>query len=393
MTCDEAGTPADGKHFWVRVEIGWHLLFAGFVATAIVSAIAAGGNVGRTIATVGLLLVWVGWYFTVGVRAWRDGAEEWTGILYGVGMVALVLTILGLMPELNFLLFVASPQIFAFVDRLRYALPLLAITCGGFAIELWAYGYFDRATSLYLAGSIVFGGLIGAFISGIVRQSSDRAALIKELRSTRNELETVSHERGALAERQRLSLEIHDTIAQGFTSIVMLLEAAEADVARDPDNAKRMMGLARRTARENLSEARSLVATLSGAGIAEGALPDVIRRLVDRFAEEMGLSASMVLLGEPRPLGAAEEVVLLRACQESLANVRKHAAARSVEVSLEFRPSGVALTVADDGRGFDVEFADGFGLHGMHDRVTQIGGTLNVVTAPGAGTKVEVAIP
>jgi len=98
--------------------------------------------------------------------------------------------------------------------------------------------------------------------------------------------------------------------------------------------------------------------------------------------------------GRPRPLPVQAEVVLLRASQEALANVRKHAGASSVDVSLDYEPDGVTLQVADDGRGFDPgRRSSGFGLDGMRARVTQVGGTLNVQTMPGAGTTIRVDLP
>ena len=180
-----------------------------------------------------------------------------------------------------------------------------------------------------------------------------------------------------LAERERLAREIHDTLAQGFTSVVVLLELAESDVDTDPAAARRRLATARETARQNLAEARALVAALSPADLQAAPLPEAIGRLVDRFGAETGLPARLAVTGEPQPLAANREVVLLRSAQEALANVRKHAGAGRVEVSLDCTATGTSLAVLDDGSGFDPAApTGGYGLAGMRRRVEEIGGTL-----------------
>jgi signal transduction histidine kinase len=98
--------------------------------------------------------------------------------------------------------------------------------------------------------------------------------------------------------------------------------------------------------------------------------------------------------GTARRLPTGTEVVLLRVCQEALANVRKHAGARQVSVRLSYADAGVRLTVADDGAGFDTSHVNGgYGLRGMRERVRQVGGTIQVRSAVGAGTEISVEVP
>jgi signal transduction histidine kinase len=223
-----------------------------------------------------------------------------------------------------------------------------------------------------------------------VRQSADRRAVIAELEEARASLATLSHRAGVLAERERLAREIHDTLAQGFTSVVVLLELAESDVDTDPAAARRRLVAARDTARQNLAEARGLVAALAPADLQAAPLPEALGRLTDRFGAETGLAARFEVCGDPQPLPANKEVVLLRSAQEALANVRKHAGAGSVTVTLRFSPDGAVLTVADDGAGFDPAAPTaGFGLAGMRRRVEEIGGALSIHSGPG-GTTAEV---
>ncbi|MEU8201638.1 sensor histidine kinase [Streptosporangium sp. NPDC049046] len=235
---------------------------------------------------------------------------------------------------------------------------------------------------------VVFSATFGIWMERITRQSEERAALIEELESSRVKVSTLSAERGAQAERERLAGEIHDTLAQGFTSIIMLLQAAEAQ----PDPS-RHLALAMRTARENLTEARLLVTTLSPAPLDGSTLDEALRRLTNRFGEETNLSAGFEAYGRSRPLSASAEVVLVRAAQEGLANVRKHADAASVAVSIAYRDGSVRLGLRDDGRGFEPSGGEGYGLRGMRARVEQVGGTLTVKGLPGEGTVLEVVVP
>jgi signal transduction histidine kinase len=114
---------------------------------------------------------------------------------------------------------------------------------------------------------------------------------------------------------------------------------------------------------------------------------------VTRFAEETGIPATFRLTGDTRALPTVVEVVLLRAAQEALTNVRRHADAHEVAVLLAFGPDSVRLVVRDDGRGFDAAAVPGFGLPGMRARAEQVNGTLTVHSDPDTGTLVEAEVP
>jgi signal transduction histidine kinase len=235
--------------------------------------------------------------------------------------------------------------------------------------------------------SIAFAILLGSWISRIIQQSRERADLIAELETSRAEIGRLSHEAGVAAERARLAGEIHDTLAQGFTSIITLLQAA------DPELADERLALAVRTARENLAESRALIAALTPSALGSGSLLDAVRRQVSRFTEESGIPATCRTTGDPRTLPTAVEVVLLRAAQESLANIRRHAGAREAAVLLAYAEATVRLVVRDDGGGFDPATAGGFGLRGMRARAEQVAGALTVHSDPDIGTTIEVEVP
>jgi signal transduction histidine kinase len=154
------------------------------------------------------------------------------------------------------------------------------------------------------------------------------------------------------------------------------------------------VGLATQTAREGLAEARAMVAALTPAHLDTDHLHEALGRLTDRIGAELGIGARFEVCGEPRPLSATAEVVLLRASQEALANVRKHARARDVCVALSYGENAVRLDVHDDGAGFDPERVNGgYGLRGMRSRIVQVGGSLLVRAQPGQGTLLSVEVP
>jgi signal transduction histidine kinase len=256
----------------------------------------------------------------------------------------------------------------------------------------------DRGELTTLIGSAVltaaFSVAFGLWVFRIIAQSYDRASLISELGQTRAELAQANRRAGVLAERQRLSGEIHDTVAQGFTSIIMLLQAADADVGREPAAAREHLALALQTARENLAEARALVAALAPAGLERGALDGALRRLTDTVPGHLGPPASFEVTGLAVPLPRPAEVMLLRVGQEALANVRQHAQARHVQVRLEYGEGRVGLEITDDGVGFDPgQPGGGYGLPGMRARAEEAGGRLEVRSSPGCGTTVSVVVP
>jgi signal transduction histidine kinase len=261
--------------------------------------------------------------------------------------------------------------------------------------------------------SIVVGTILAIWIGGIIDQSSQRAVLITELEATRAELADAHHGAGVLAERERMAREIHDTLAQGFTSIVMLSQAAAA--TDDPAESRRLVGSIERTARDNLAEARALVEGGGPAVLEEGSLVGALERLADRTAADTGIAATTRVRGTPRALASATEVALLRTAQEAVANVRRHAQAQALCIEIDYGGPVVATSadvgagpavgealdaaevtveVVDDGCGFDVTApSGGFGLAGMRSRLELVGGRFEVRSEQGRGTVVRAAVP
>ena len=250
---------------------------------------------------------------------------------------------------------------------------------------------------VYIA-SLGFALLIYAWITAIIKQSGQRKALIDELQRTQASLVNAEREAGVLAERQRLAREIHDTLAQGFASIVIHLEAAEQALPAGADTSHKHIDLARGTARDSLEQARRVVQDLRPQPLEEATLPDALERTVTQWSISTGVAAEFTCTGISRPLHPDIESTLLRAVQEALANVRKHSNATLVTVTLSYFDDLVVLDVQDNGAGPSASAAasalsGGFGLQAMRERVDQLHGSLLLESTPGEGTTLVVEIP
>ncbi|MFD3978542.1 sensor histidine kinase [Streptomyces griseus] len=229
--------------------------------------------------------------------------------------------------------------------------------------------------------------------------------LIDDLLRTRRELAATERREGTLAERQRLSMEIHDTLAQGLSSQQMLLQAADRTWGADPEAARRHVRTATGIAERNLAEARRFVHDLAPADLAQGGgLDAALRTLAARESAqaEGALTVHCHVEGTPgAPLPDRVQSALLRIAQGALANVREHSGATAAGLTLTHLDDRVVLDIGDNGRGFTAEPATvrgpdtvrGHGLPAIRARVHQLGGSLTIESAPGEGTVLSAAIP
>lgn len=231
--------------------------------------------------------------------------------------------------------------------------------------------------------SLAFSLALGTWISRIADQSASRQLLIDRLTAAQDQLAALHRDAGALAERERLARDLHDTFTQSLTGMVMLAERARA---RHPDDAA--LDVLEDAARQALSEARSLVT--AGAPVPlEGGLSGALQVLAERFHRETGLLVEAhVATDVPRDL----EVVLLRCAQEGLANVRKHAGATAVALRVAQQEDRAVLTITDDGSGPDGSGA-GFGIAGMRDRLALVSGDVALDAGADGGAVLTVRVP
>jgi len=234
--------------------------------------------------------------------------------------------------------------------------------------------------SISLAFSVAF----GLWITQMAVRSEERQRLLDELRATQDKLAAASRNAGVASERERLAREIHDTIAQDLTGLVLLTQRARRDLDDgDQTSLDEQLAMLEENARLALAETRALVAATAPVGLATGGIGDALDRLGARFARETGLDVTVSATGL-LVLDRDTEVVLLRCAQEALANVRKHASAGAASVTVTHVEGRITLTVRDDGGGFDPTAAtDGFGLSGMRERLALVGGELRLDSAPG----------
>ncbi|WP_318306556.1 sensor histidine kinase [Amycolatopsis solani] len=383
------------KDAWDRFNWLWEILFAvAYLATTTLVVLDESDPV-RTGVAVGALTALALTYLLWGRGVVRDDGhlpQRWT-----LAVVVLVLAGVAIFANTtaSFSLFMVCPLLFSTLEFRPAAVFTTVAILFSPASAVANDGLAGPTLHILLpmtAILIVFGILSGKFILHVIEESRARADLIAQLEASQAEVARLSREAGTATERERLAREIHDTLAQGFTSIVTLAQAIESEVDADPAAARRHAELAARTARDNLTEARAMVAALAPADLTSGSLVDAVRRQADRLADETGLAVRYEVDGALPALPMAGEVVLLRGAQEALNNVRRHAAASAVSVTLSVVDDAVRLSVRDDGAGFDPDRADGFGLRGMRSRAEQVGGRLSVRSGP-SGTELTLEVP
>jgi signal transduction histidine kinase len=354
----------------------------------------------------GLSIFWGAWYWAFVVRSRR-----WIGrvpVLFAsfVVSIAASATLARIHPVFTMLLFGYYGITFG-VLPVRWAIPSIVLASLALAVRFVdpGIGIFTTRNLLYVLGCLATGFLdilLGLFIASILHQYRERSRMIDELEAARGELVRAEREAGALEERHRLAGEIHDTMAQGFTSIILHLESAELAFDADLSKARMHVERALKASRENLDEARRVLWALKPDILEREPLGAAIERTVRKWGDAAGVRTEAAVTGSARPLPSEAETALLRTVQEALANVRKHARASRVSVTLSFMEDEVIVDVQDDGRGFaaarvpstrDWPRSGGYGLPAMRRRVENLGGSLTVESAPGEGTTLMVSLP
>ena len=200
--------------------------------------------------------------------------------------------------------------------------------------------------------------------------------------------------RAVLGERNRIAREIHDTLAQGYVGISVQLELlAELLRLKKIDDASKQLNVTREYVRDGLADARQSIWALRTQDSGEETLPVKLGRMVEQAGNDE-LTSRLGVRGAYRPLPASTERELLRVAQEAIHNVKKHAAASELSVTLEYGQETILLEIQDNGRGGAIRPASGsgghFGVTGMQERAEAIGGALEIESAPGEGTIVRL---
>ncbi|MCU1422091.1 MAG: hypothetical protein JWN36_1742 [Microbacteriaceae bacterium] len=376
-------------------ERWWHVFVAAtIVVLAVINAFSYSPSQGQRIAAWVILGVIGLAYILVGRRSLQDGGP-WVvfSLVIILGSGALV----ACSPTLAIVQAISFPLLWSIIEDTRIAVVanvLLALSVSaGFLVSLGLSPENIVNTAVIEGISLVGSLALGIWITRISHLSHERRDLIDELTATQAQVAALSRETGAAEERERLAREMHDTIAQSLTGLVMLSQRAQRELAAgNTDVLPDQLAVMEETARDALLETRSLVA--SGASVeVGGGIVAAVERLGERFGRETGIRVSVD--GDDLPeLDRATEVVLLRCAQEALANVRKHSGARGASIALAAKGELVTMTVSDDGVGFAPDTpSPGYGLAGMRDRLALVEGTLTVASRPGAGTTLLIGLP
>jgi signal transduction histidine kinase len=377
---------------------------------------------------IGVIAVVLAAYFTWGRRT-LDGSGSPAGLLYaGLLLVSLAVGI-GLDPTFSFMQVVVFPTLWVISCSTRQAVALNLLAIVPVAIGYTLYFGVDGLPSGIAVGvlSVAFSLAFGSWIASIEKAGAERSRLLDELMAVQGELAAANREAGVDSERARLAREIHDTIAQSLTGLVMVAQRAHGDLERAADDAgtgsehsgasehlvraTADVELIESMARDALTEARGLVAAIAPVRV-ESTLVEALGRLAERFQRETGVIVlnDLAALGAdrdgsaPPPLRAELEVVLLRCAQEGLANVRKHARATAASVQISRRGNSIIMVISDDGVGPGGSASmpggtqpagdgQGFGLVGMADRLALVGGSARLDSALPRGSRLTVTVP
>lgn len=253
------------------------------------------------------------------------------------------------------------------------------------------------AVPIYVAGYIFF----AIFAQQTARAESARAEserLLTELQDAHRQLQEYAAQAEELAvqqERNRMAREMHDTLGHRLTVSAVQLQAAQRLLPGAPEKAGEMVGAVLEEIREGLRELRRTVATLRAPVEADLALAPAMKRLAASFQEATGIVVHLSVADDLPPLDANQRHALYRGTQEGLTNIQKHARAVDAWVDLTRSNGTVALRVRDNGVGFDASAADqaGFGLHGLRERASQLGGQLTVRSAQPGGAEIVMTLP
>jgi signal transduction histidine kinase len=400
-------TPPPRRDALQRWIVVWHVIF--YIALIVPTALAlCAEDLDRPPGLVLGLSIVLGLWYTLVMVWWVPRAKEkwvpyWT-VLYLAVAIGLWIPLALAYPAYYI-------TVSTFFGLMWGALPFGLAVAGNIimlGLIFWLQSLIEGEPFEISGVSLIIGGfalawsvLLALWMRTIMRESTQRKLLIEQLEAAQAELADAERQAGVMQERQRLAQEIHDTLAQGFTSIVMQLEAGEQALPVEAVEAQAYIQRAREMARRSLVEARRLVQALRPSPLDGASLPDALERVTKRWGRETGIQVEFTMTGNPYELHPDAEVTLLRATQEALANVRKHAQADLVNVTLSYMDDQLILDVKDNGIGFDEErmegahprFESGYGLPAMRQRVAQFGGDVILESKTGGGSTLVVRIP
>ena len=338
-------------------------------------------------------------YFVIGIPGLKNADPRRCGVYLTILIIVVGITGTQAPSVVNPLLVIGFSHCWLFVQGAKvpgiFATIALAATV---TFGLWAANDFSTSWLLgYLpvfALVVGFSSMIGLGFAHSELMSRRNAVFADELAAAQESLARAQFEAGLTTERMRVAREVHDTLAQGFSTLSIFAQLAEMNVrAEEYQEALSRLTQMREIAATNLAEARSIISNQGPVLLKDtSSACDALRTLVYTFGRQAGIATEAVIDDVVLPPQVAQ--VLVRATQEALTNVRRHANASLVIVSLGLSSTEQAvLSVADDGRGLAATHKRGYGLTGMHDRLQEIGGSVVASDTDGGGLTLTMTIP
>jgi signal transduction histidine kinase len=389
----------DGRYSYplLHLAAGLGMLAAGVAGVASMPA-----GPGRWVALALLSLFALAYW--VSTSAGRRGRTALVTICVALQTVVVLLlcafdpTSLATTNYFSVLFFIMSAVVTLFFRR-RYAVLWIVafslVSAGSLAI---LRGLADglRSSLPNIAGYFFFGAFAEALRQAQLAREHN-ARLLEQLRSANEQLQRYVGQVERLAvveERNRLAREMHDAVGHRLTVAAVQLEGAQRLISRDPERAGRMVGTVREQVRDALNELRRTVAALRQPEGTDLPLPEALQQLALSFQEATGLHVHLALPDDTRELPAGHRLALYRAAQEGLTNVQRHAQAQDAWLTLSWEDRAVRLTIGDNGAGLGPSPQEsGFGLHGLQERATQLGGHLCIEARPAGGAQISISLP
>ena len=265
-------------------------------------------------------------------------------------------------------------------------------------IQYYEGGFPQGVVDGFINGLVIFA--FAAFASSVLQANRARREaqqLLSDLQSAHRQLQEYAvqvEELTVAQERNRLSRDLHDTLGHRLTVSIVQLEGAERLIADAPERASQMVNAVRQQLNEGLSDVRRTVAMLRTPVFTDVSLPKALHELATGFEKATQLPIRVTLPDTLPPLPEAYRLALYRAAQEALTNVQRHAHASQASLTMDISAAGLTLCVGDNGIGLpEGAGQQGFGLRGMRERVTQLGGSVDLSSEAAGGTTVSIQLP
>lgn len=390
-----------------NVYVGWYWRFVvlfGILAavTAALALVSAELDLSRKVAVAGIMLALVLWFWFYG--QWQQIRSDLHAVIYLLGNILGIVASIRIWDTSSILLFAIYWFGFAYLYTI-YALIYAAILT---LTTQWAFGTLssdvglNRVTLSGIGLSVLLLGLsamMAKYIEAFHIEAKKSQSLLMELQRTQQSLVESERAAGIEAERKRMAGEIHDTVAQQFASIITNLQAAREHENSDPVLRQQHLQNAFAAAQRGIADSRAMLSTMQPNVTLGKSLTNVIQDITAEWSRGQNLTVRCESEGTPVQLSRSQEVIMVRALQESLRNIGKHAAASDVVVRLSWLEDEVLMDISDNGMGFDfaglVPGSDGYqlGLSTMESRVESCGGTFALEAAPNECTSITISFP